>query len=155
MSLQSSILAAAFVLGSAASASGQTPEAAARAYVAVPSVAAALDRMLSAEGLAETVRPGMLAQGMPPELADRILPIMAEEMAAIGDELTEMMVVAVAEHFTVAEIEALSAFYATTEGASVMAKMQPMMTSFMTRALPLQQAAIQRASRRVQEETQQ
>ena len=147
--------AAAALLMTSAFAAAQTPEMAARAYVETPGVAAMLDLMMSADGLTETVRPAMLAQGLPPEIVDRILPIMADEMSAIGDELTEMMVIAVAEHFTVEEIEALTAFYSTPIGTSVLAKSQPMMTSFMARALPAQQAALQRAMRRVQEEMQQ
>ena len=121
------LLAWAFV-GSATGA-GMDSEAdlldAARRYVETPAQQSALDMMTSAESLQaqlEALMPGSAGPAL-----EQIAQGMADAMAENRESLEEAFVAAAARHFTVAEMDALTAFYETEEGAEISRKMQPFM----------------------------
>lgn len=88
------------------------------------------------------------------EQTEVVLRIVREELVAIRPEMEDAMIVGAADAFTVEEIEALTAFYSTPEGASAMAKMNPYMQTTMNQMMPSLRSAQGRIMERVQAELQ-
>ena len=114
--------------------------AAAEAYVALPDVQSMMDEMMSARTLASN-----LAASLPPNVnatpaqIASIGAIMEEAMRPVRPELERAMVSSSVKNFTTEEILALTAFYQSPVGASVMSKMQPFMQDAMTAIAPSMQ----------------
>jgi hypothetical protein len=93
---------------------------------------------------------------MAPQLTEEqlrgVATISAEELATLRPDLEAAMVEAAIGTFTLAEIEALEAFYNTPEGASVMSKMQPYMAQAMGRIGPQLMEAQTRIGQRIMTE---
>jgi hypothetical protein len=77
--------------------------------------------------------------------------VVAEEMAAIRPALEEAMAKAAAVTFSLAEIEALTAFHATEEGASILAKTARFDAAYMEAASDALSTATERAMIRAAE----
>lgn len=131
------LLAGALWMALTLPAAAQDVDALARDYVALPGVQRMMDDMFAPDALIAQ----FMAQ-VPPDVEiseekqGRIGNLMSEAMSALRPELETAMVESSAETFEAAELEALIAFYQTEAGASVMAKMQPMMADFMGRMGP-------------------
>lgn len=121
--------------------------AAAERYVNNPVQQEMLDDLLSADVIVSQVR--AMVPGVTEEQLLIVGEIGAEEMAVIRPELEAATIEAAIATFTLEEIEALEAFYATPLGASVLSKMQPFMESSMALAGPAMQAAQGRISARL------
>ncbi|MCB1336093.1 MAG: DUF2059 domain-containing protein [Maritimibacter sp.] len=134
--ISSAALALALMLSQPAA--GQDAAALARQYAEMPEVQAMFDDMFAPEMLAEQFRFGLPAEV---QLSDdqiaRVGDVMAEMMASLRPDLTQMMVDGMAANFTIGEIEALIAFYGSPDGASVMRKMQPYMQQVLGAFMPL------------------
>jgi hypothetical protein len=121
--------------------------AAVERYINNPVQQRMMDDMLSADAVVDQVR------AVAPQLSEAELQtvgrIGAEELAALRPALEAAMIEAATATFTLAEIEALEAFYNTPEGASVMSKMQPFMAAAMGRIGPQMQAAQARIGQRI------
>ncbi|MEM7523116.1 MAG: DUF2059 domain-containing protein [Pseudomonadota bacterium] len=112
-------------------------QAAAEAYVALPGVQAALDEMFAPAALAENFAASMPPARAPtPEQLETIGDLLAEALTPFRPDLTAAMAEGTAEWFTLEEIAALSAFYESDVGASVMRKFQPYMRDVMTQVWP-------------------
>ena len=121
--------------------------AAAERYIQGDAMQSMMDAMLSPETLSQAMSAQFGGQ-IPPDVADQITTIATEELAAVEPQMEAAMIEAVAETYTVEEIEAQIEFYASDVGASVLRKTQPFMTAFYEEAAPamqeMQQAMIQR-----------
>ncbi|PWJ20529.1 DUF2059 domain-containing protein [Jannaschia seohaensis] len=135
--MKTHFLAGALCLALTAPAAAQDTETLARTYVALPGVQAMMDNMFSAEALVT-----QFMSQIPPsvEVSEakqaQIGELMAEAMNEMRPELERAMVESSSATFDAPELEALIAFYETEAGASVMAKMQPMMADFLARMGP-------------------
>ena len=115
----------------------QDTRALAEQYVQMPGVQKMLDDMLAPEALI-----AQLSASLPPgsvltdDQKTRIGAVMSESMGAMRPQMEAAMIDASASTFTAPEITALIAFYQSPEGASVMAKMQPMMVQVMGKIGP-------------------
>lgn len=138
------LAAAALCAALALPAAAQDARALAEQYVTMPGVQQMMNEMFSPEAVA-----AQFAASLPPGTAlsqdqqDRIGALMSERLGALRPSMEAAMIDASAETFTPEELSALIAFYESEAGASVMAKMQPMMASFMGRIGPEMQAAQQ------------
>jgi hypothetical protein len=119
-------------------------------YVTNPVQQRMLDDMLSADAMVDQMR--AVAPQLTEEQLQIVARISAEEMAVLRPDLETAMIEAAITTFTLAEIEALEAFYATPEGASVMAKMQPFMAQAMGRVGPQMMQVQARIGQRVMTE---
>jgi len=126
---------------------------AARSYIQSPAQQAVIDRLLSADGIVAQTR--QARPDLPEEVVSQLGQIASEELSAIRDDLESAMVEAAAETFTLAEIQALDAFYRTEEGSSVLLKTQTFMQAAMEDVAPDLQAAQQQIMQRAQETLQQ
>ena len=120
---------------------------AAKAYVETPSVQEMLDNMLS------TIIAGMIPAGKATEeqLA-KVSSITSDELDGVRPDMERIMIEAAASHFTLAEINALTAFYSSADGASISRKMLPYMTQAMQQMGPLVQEMQARLVRRIKSE---
>ena len=85
-----------------------------------------------------------MSSSMGPAAREQFLQLVAEfDKKALEDAISRSM----AKHFTVGEIEALTRFYASPEGKSVMKKMAP----YLADVMPVIQAQMTVAARRIQE----
>lgn len=139
-------------LSASAQDSQEDLRAAAESYIESPAQQQVIDRLLSADNIVAQARASR------PDLPDAVLEqlgtIASEELGAIRGDLENAMIEAAMETFTLAEIQALDAFYRTEEGSSVLLKTQDFMQSAMVRVGPrlqqAQQAIGQRASQALQ-----
>jgi hypothetical protein len=125
---------------------------AAEAFINNPVQQKLLDDMLSPEVAMAQLQ--AMAPQMPPEVAQRVLVIVVEEMNVFRPEMEAAMISAAAESFTIDEIQALNDFYSSPLGASAMGKMTPYMQSAMATMGPGMQEMQGRIMQRVQEELQ-
>lgn len=125
---------------------------AAKAYVETPSVQEMLDNMLSPQMLS-TIIAGMIPAGKATEeqLA-KVSSITSDELDGVRPDMERIMIEAAASHFTLAEINALTAFYSSADGASISRKMLPYMTQAMQQMGPLVQEMQARLVRRIKSE---
>lgn len=114
---------------------------AAESYVNGP----AQQKMISAIMSPATVSAQLAAQfpNISTEKREKLSAIAAEELVKTIPELTTATQKAVAEIFSVKEIQALDAFYRSKEGTNILAKMQPMMA----RTYSLMAPAIQKVQK--------
>ncbi len=125
---------------------------AAEAFINSPVQQKLLDDMLSPEVAMAQLQ--AMAPTMPPEVAERVLEIVVDEMTAFRPQMETAMITAAAQSFTIEEIAALNEFYSSPLGASAMGKMTPYMQAAMGEMGPGMQAMQGRIMQRVQEELQ-
>ena len=110
---------------------------AATEYVNLPSVQKVLDSSLEPEAFVN-----QLAAVMPPEFEftqeqiNEVGQLMAEKMRPYRPEMQQAMITSAVNHFTLAEIQVLSEFYQSTDGASVMSKIQAYMLDVNSAIMP-------------------
>lgn len=138
------------VLGTAASAQDPALIDAARSYVKHPVQQNVIDDLFSPEGIMMQLE--SVTGAIPQDSRAKIAQIISEEMNAVRPQLEQSMIAAAAENFTMEEITALNAFYATGPGASAMSKMQSYMQSAMRPLGPVLQQAQENLFRRLQAE---
>ncbi|MBF9058520.1 hypothetical protein HKCCSP123_04930 [Rhodobacterales bacterium HKCCSP123] len=140
-------LALALAAAHPATAEDDALRAAVERYVANPVQQRMMDDMLSADAMVAQIR------AVAPQLTEEQLQIAgrisAEELATLRPDLEAAMVEAAIMTFTLSEVEALDAFLATPEGASVMTKMQPYMAQAMNRVGPQMMALQARIGQRL------
>jgi hypothetical protein len=122
----------------AAAQSPDTPEArreAVRRHLAAVPIEGMLDDMINTLA-------GQVPEARRPEFVDLMKKMIAP------DTVRAMTLDAMPRHFTVAEIDAMTAFYGSPEGRSIMKKFGPYMGDLMPRI----QAEVLRALQRVKEE---
>ena len=122
---------------------------AARAYVATDAQQTVIRQVASPEVIA-----AQLSAQFPqftPEQVSQLSVIASEELGPMMKEMEEVMVQAVAETFTLKEIEAITAFYSTPEGLALANKTGPLMQAVFSQVGPQMQAAQQRIAQRTQE----
>ena len=124
---------------------------AAEAYVNSPAQQEVMKGVASPDVLAAQMR--ATAPGMSDEEVARASAIAAEELTPMLEEMRSATIEAVAETFTLQEIEAITAFYSTPEGMALATKTGPLMQSVFQRVGPQMQAAQQRIMQRLQQET--
>ena len=122
---------------------------AAEAYVS----SEAQQSIIAQVGSPEVIAAQMEAQfpQIPAEARTQLAEIASEEMAPMMDEMERVMIDAVAETFSLEEIEAITAFYETPAGLAMAQKTAPLMQSVFARIGPQMQAAQQRIAERTAE----
>lgn len=112
-------------------------------YNQLPAVQEMMTAMFSPETSAQqfkaTLPPGV---DVSDEKLLKVGQIMSDVLIGLKPEMEEMQIEAIADVFTVEEIEAMIEFYSSDIGASVLVKTQPMFTSVMTELTPKIQAAM-------------
>lgn len=141
---------AALLLATAAPAQDDARRTAAQTYIDSEVQQGLIDDMLSTEGVMAQM--GLVGADLPAEKMQALAAIVSEELATIRPELEDAMVEGMVETFTLAEIEALTAFYTSEEGASAMRKMNPFMAGTMQRVGPAFQEMQGNLARRLQAE---
>ena len=127
--------------------------AAAEAYVALPAVQRMIEGTLDPDALIAQFRATVPAADQLTEAQFRILATIAsEEIGAIQPQMMETMRDQAAETFTLAEIEALTAFYGSPEGEAILGKTGPFMQSYMQALGPTLKATMRTISERIQSE---
>lgn len=115
----------------------QDTTALATEYVELPAVQEILQDMFSAEVLTAQFKINLTPESsLSDDQLTRIGILMAKKLAPLRPRMEEAMIASSAEIFTAAELEAMIAFHATEHGATIMKKMQPLMTSVMTDVAP-------------------
>ena len=107
---------------------------AAQAYVAGPAQQALIDALISPGAILAQIEAAI--PDLPPGLTETVSRIASEEMTALRPRLEAAMIQSAAETFSLDEIRALTAFYATPEGRGILLKMQPFIESAMARVAP-------------------
>jgi hypothetical protein len=95
---------------------------AATRYVQHPVQQKMLDDLMSPQAMLAQLQP-MLPDARQ-ETLEAVAQIVSEEMALLRPAMEQAMIISAAETFTLAELDALRAFYATKEGAGAAGKMQ-------------------------------
>jgi hypothetical protein len=127
--------------------------AAAEAYVALPAVQQMIEGTLDPDALIAQFRATVpVADQLTEEQFETLARIATEEIGAIRPQMMETMRDQAAETFTLAELEALTAFYASPEGASILGKTGPFMRSYMQALSPTLQETMRTISERIQAE---
>lgn len=123
---------------------------AAERYVSAPAVQEMMTAMIAPDALLSRLQGDLGALAATErETASTII---SEEIAEVRPMMENAMMKAIAETLTLAEIEAVDAFYRTPEGAAVLRKTQPMMANFSNRFGPIMRQMQRKASRRLKEE---
>lgn len=120
-------------------AAAQSPEAleAARRYAETPGVQNMITEMANPEMMAQSLIASLPANiQLTSEQSARIGKILADAFTSLRPEIEQVMINATARHFTLDEIAALTTFYQSEHGASIMAKMQPYMQDALTQLGP-------------------
>lgn len=138
------------ILGSAAAAQDAAKTEAARSFVGSAGQQAVLDKMLSVERVLQQtgLTPDRIPQGKEPA----IRAIITEELAIIRPALEKEMADSAADVFSAAELEALTAFYQSEEGASAVGKMELFETVTLRAFGPAFNEARERMAGRLQKE---
>ena len=123
---------------------------AAQRYIESEGVQKMMDGMFSPEMMTSMMQ-SQAGGSIPPEEMDKISEVVADVLEEARPAMEEAMVTAAAETFTLPEIEAQIEFYQSPEGASVMSKMQPFMTTFNEEAAPAMQSMQQELMTRISE----
>ena len=123
---------------------------AARRYIESEGMQAMMDEMLSPDAMADALR-AQFGEQIPEDVMSQIVTIATDELQSIRPAMEDAMIEAAAETFTLEEIEAQIEFYQSPEGASVISKMQPFMTSFYEAIGPEFQATNERIMQRASE----
>lgn len=113
-----------FIATSAFAQDNALMDAAAR-YVQHPVQQKMLDDLMSPQAMLAQLQP-MLPDARQDTL-EAVARIVSEEMASLRPAMEQAMITSAAETFTLAELDALRAFYATKEGAGAAGKMQNFM----------------------------
>ena len=113
--------------------------AAAQAYVAGEAQQALIDQLISPAAILAQITAAI--PDLPPQLTDVVSRVAAEEMATLRPKIEAAMLQSAARTFSLDEIRALSAFYATPEGRGILLKMQPFLEGAMAEVAPDIQAA--------------
>lgn len=112
------------VMACAAGDSLEDRRALAKEYALLPANQQMISDMLSPKVMRSNLEVGMpQGLGIPDEVLDEAAAVLSEEILLKKPELNGVMVEAAAQNFTIAELEAMIAFYSTPEGASAAAKM--------------------------------
>lgn len=122
--------------------------AAAEAYISSPSQQNMIDRLLSPDSIRAQI--SNARPDIPVDLLVEVGKIASEELNAVRPQLEKAMVDAAVETFTLAEIEALDAFYRTPEGQSVLVKNATFMQTAMNSIAPEMRDVQQEIFTRVQ-----
>ena len=139
--------------GASAQDDEEARHAAAEAYVALPAVQEMIEGTLDPDALVAQFRATVPVADQLSESQFRTLAeIASEEIGAIRPQMTETMRDQAAETFTLAELEALSAFYGSPEGESILGKTGPFMQSYMRALGPTLQTTMRTISERIQNE---
>ena len=109
--------------------------AAAERYISSQSQQDMISSMFSPEAVLGQMQAG--AGAMTPEQLRTAAKIVEEEIGKVRPLIENALIKAVAETFTLKQIEAVDAFYRTPEGAAVLRKTQPMMGNFFNRVGPV------------------
>lgn len=141
--LAAALLAAALALPALAQDDPEARRAAAQRYMQSEAQQRMIEQTLSPDALVAQI--GAMTPGLDDAAIRQIAAVASEELAPLLPKLEAAMVDAAVETFTVAEIEALDAFYRTPEGIAIAAKMQP----FMQRALGALGPDLQQAQMRI------
>lgn len=141
-------------LGAATAASAQevtdARRGAAEAYVASDGVQRSIEASVSA-ALVSAALDAQLGERLTEEERTEIARIVAEEMETIRPAIEEAMTEAAARTFSLPEMEALTAFHETPEGAAVLAKTQAFRSAYLEAVGPELLAATERAMTRAAE----
>ena len=150
--IAASIALAPIASGSIAQAQDAERMAAAQKYLETPTVQKMMDDMLSPQFVSAMLQQMQMAANVTDDQRDKLAKILSEEFDKIRPEMERIMLESTAAHFTVKEIEALTAFYNSEEGAAIAQKMQPYMGQAMQQMIPLMQSMQQGFVQRVQAE---
>ena len=150
ISATAAALAIAALPAIAQDASPEEAREAARGYVESPAMQTALDELLSPDTFVAQLEAAGLR--LDPQQTETLAGIVSEEFADIRPDLEEAMTIAAVDAFTMDELEALNAFYASEEGRSIAAKMTPFMQSFYNEIGPTLQETQGEIAARAQEE---
>lgn len=124
--------------------------AAAERYVASEGVQRSIEAGLSAE-LVVAALDAQLGERLSGAERDEIADVVSEELTAVRPAMEAAMAEAAAATFTLDEIEALTAFYGSPEGAAILTKMPAYTTSYLAAVGPDLRAATERAMARAAE----
>ncbi|MFN0262361.1 DUF2059 domain-containing protein [Tepidamorphus sp. 3E244] len=147
-----SIALAPIASGSLAQAQDAERMAAAQKYLETPTVQKMMSDMLSPQYVSAMLQQMQVSANVTDEQRDKLAKILSEEFAKIRPQMERVMLESTAANFTVNEIEALTAFYSSEEGAAIAEKMQPYMAQAMQQIIPLMQSMQQSFIQRVQAE---
>jgi len=127
--------------------------AAAETYVALPAVREMIAGTLDPDALVAQFRATVPVADQLTESQFRTLAeIATEEIGAIRPQMMETMRDQAAETFTLAELEALVAFYGSPEGEAILGKTGPFMQEYMRALGPTLQTTMRTISERIQSE---
>ena len=136
--------------GAGGGASEEELREAAGRYIESDGVQKMMDSMFSPEMMTSMMQ-SQAGGSIPPDELEQVSQVVSEVLEDARPDMEEAMVTAAAETFTLPEIEAQIEFYQSPEGASVMSKMQPFMTTFNEAAAPAMQAMQQELMTRLSE----
>lgn len=125
-------------------------QAAAERYISSPSQQDMISAMFSPEAVLGQMQAG--AGAMTPEQVQVAGKIVAEELDKVRPLIENALIKAVAETFSLQQIEAVDAFYRTPEGAAVLRKTQPMMGNFWNRVGPVLRESQKNTNERLKRE---
>ncbi|MEO1491714.1 MAG: DUF2059 domain-containing protein [Pseudomonadota bacterium] len=125
---------------------------AAERYIASPSQQDMITAMFSPEAVLGQMQAG--GGGMTPEQLQVASKIVTEEIGKVRPLIENALIKAVAETFSLDQIEAVDAFYRTPEGAAVLRKTQPMMGNFWNRVGPVLRQSQRNTNERLKRELQ-
>ena len=148
------LLAVVFAILAAATAAAAQDDARLRAaaerYVAGEGVQRSIEASLSSETIAAALD-AQLGERLSPVERSEIAAVVAEEMTAIRPAMEEAMVEAAAATFTLSEIEAMTEFHETPEGAAILRKTPDFAAAYLGAMAPELRAATERAMARAAE----
>lgn len=137
------LLVAALVGGIAQSAIAADTEAArlaaARAYAALPVVQEALDACSGSEGITARMDEEMIKRGIPAADRAKVKSVMITSMADLRAKVADRAVATMAKVYTVPEIETMTAFVKTPQGAATQRKACTYTIAFLKDIQPFQQ----------------
>ncbi len=125
---------------------------AAERYIASPSQQDMISAMFSPEAVLGQMQAG--GGGMTPEQVEIASKIVSEEIGKVRPLIENALIKAVAETFSLEQIEAVDTFYRTPEGAAVLRKTQPMMGNFWNRVGPVIRQSQKNTNERLKRELQ-
>lgn len=123
---------------------------AAERYISSPSQQDMISAMFSPEAVLGQMQAGTGA--MTPEQMQIAAKIVTDEINKVRPLIENALIKAVAETFSLAQIEAVDNFYRTPEGAAVLRKTQPMMGNFWNRVGPVLRESQRKTNSRLKEE---
>jgi len=110
---------------------------AATEYANLPGVQKMIDDTFAPATFANQIRASLPpSMGVTQEQLDELGQLMAEKLSLLRPEMEQAMITGAARHFTLEEINALSEFYQSPLGSSIMTKMLPFFQETMSFIMP-------------------